>query len=130
MGCLGEACFPTGYYAYTGSAMGGILARIARHRQKDKRIRWHIDYLLQSPEAAVVLVLAFPGTRRKECRLNRRIAALPGARVILPGFGCSDCRRGCRSHLIHFAELSPARPPLQGPLHQGKKKGALGDPAF
>ncbi|MBI3078211.1 MAG: GIY-YIG nuclease family protein [Deltaproteobacteria bacterium] len=110
VGHLGQADFPAGYYVYTGSARGGLANRIARHlRKRGKKLRWHIDYLIRCPEAAVVEVLALPSRRREECRVNRLVGALPGARVILRGFGSSDCREGCPSHLAYFSGPSPVR---------------------
>lgn len=104
VGSLGSACFPSGIYCYTGSAMVSLSGRLSRHlRKRNKKSRWHIDYLLRSSETHVKKVLIYPSTTRQECRQNRRIAALPGAKVILKGFGASDCTSGCASHLLFFA---------------------------
>ncbi|MEE8318148.1 MAG: DUF123 domain-containing protein, partial [Dehalococcoidales bacterium] len=46
-GCLPARSFPGGYYAYAGSALNGIPARVRRHLSPAKKIHWHIDYLLQ-----------------------------------------------------------------------------------
>lgn len=46
-GKLGNISFPEGYYAYVGSALNGLEARIARHLKEDKLLHWHIDYFLQ-----------------------------------------------------------------------------------
>lgn len=103
VGRLGEIDFPKGYYAYMGSALGGLSARVGRHLRKEgKKICWHIDYLLASPGVSLVQVLTVPGKGWGECHLTRRMAALPGASVISPGFGSSDCRKGCPSHLIYL----------------------------
>ena len=50
IGRLGSFALPAGWYAYAGSALGpgGLAARLARHRHADKRLHWHIDYLLAS----------------------------------------------------------------------------------
>ena len=107
IGKLGAARFPRGTYSYTGSAMGGLGARISRHLTKrNKKIHWHIDYLLRAPETRVTKVLIYPATR-KECLQNQRIAALPNAKVIMKGFGASDCTSGCASHLIFLASKRP-----------------------
>ncbi|MGB9617311.1 MAG: DUF123 domain-containing protein, partial [Desulfomonilaceae bacterium] len=39
--------FTPGYYVYLGSAKqyGGIESRVNRHLKKNKKLRWHIDYL-------------------------------------------------------------------------------------
>lgn len=92
VGRLGEFDFPAGTYIYTGSARRGVAARVQRHLQRDKRLHWHIDYLLAAPQARVVDAhYAVEG----ECELNRRT---PG-RIVASGFGASDCKAGCASHL-------------------------------
>ncbi|MBN1255057.1 MAG: GIY-YIG nuclease family protein [Deltaproteobacteria bacterium] len=48
VGALGLLKFPQGYYAYCGSAMGGLRGRIDRHLGSKKKIRWHVDYLLKN----------------------------------------------------------------------------------
>jgi len=103
VGKLGEAVFPAGTYVYTGSAMNGLGARVRRHCTKNKRIRWHIDYLLTLPEAGVRQIILYPAAPGQECRQNKRIAARPGAAVVLKNFGTSDCKSGCSSHLFFFA---------------------------
>jgi len=93
-----ERTFPAGYYLYVGSAMGGMNARIQRHLSRDKKKRWHIDFLADA--AKVHRVFRFPtGSRTVECRLARRLAANKDATGI-DGFGSSDCR--CKTHLFHF----------------------------
>jgi sugar fermentation stimulation protein A len=46
IGHLGNVFFRKGYFAYVGSALASVEARINRHQKKQKRIFWHIDYLL------------------------------------------------------------------------------------
>ncbi|MDP2964321.1 MAG: GIY-YIG nuclease family protein [Sulfurimicrobium sp.] len=92
IGRLGEFDFPAGGYLYTGSARRGIEARIARHLRQEKTLRWHIDYLLAAEGAAVTAVLR---SGLAECALNQSAAGT----VLVPGFGASDCRHGCGSHL-------------------------------
>ena len=95
VGALGTFVFPAGRYIYTGSALRNFEARIARHLSRDKRLRWHIDYLLAAPGARVVRVCR---AAEGECELN---VATRGA-VIVPGFGAGDCRAGCGSHLKYI----------------------------
>jgi len=108
VGRLGLQPFGAGYYVYTGSAMNGLEARVARHRRRRKRLRWHIDYLLQKAEMAAVVLI--PTRRRLECARNCVVLSLPGASIPVAGFGSSDCR--CRSHLVYFGEAQPVIPPL------------------
>ena len=94
---FGELCnyrFKAGYYAYVGSALNGLQQRIERHLRKEKRIHWHIDYLLQYAEILGV-IYAETGSRQ-ECRIA---AELRGLLVAVPGFGSSDCR--CLTHLFY-----------------------------
>lgn len=92
VGALGECDFPAGDYVYTGSAKRNFEARIARHLRREKKLRWHIDYLLTAPGVTVTAVLR---SEEDECALNQ---ATPGP-MPCAGFGASDCRRGCGSHL-------------------------------
>lgn len=101
IGRLGEFDFPAGDYVYTGSAKRNFEARIARHMRYDKTLRWHIDYLLDAMEARVTSVVR---AERDECEMNQ---AHPGV-VLVPGFGASDCRNGCGSHLKYLGTLLPA----------------------
>jgi Uri superfamily endonuclease len=92
VGRLGTFTFPAGRYVYTGSARRALDARVARHLSRTKRLRWHIDYLLAAPGVAIESVcrLATP-----ECAANQAV----GGSVQAAGFGASDCRAGCGSHL-------------------------------
>nr|WP_281250602.1 GIY-YIG nuclease family protein [Thioalkalivibrio denitrificans] len=99
MGRLGTFELSAGYYTYTGSARRGMAARLKRHLSRDKRLRWHIDYLLAHPRVTVVDVALFD---EAECVVNRRV---PGE-VIVPGFGASDCRAGCGAHLLKVGSVN------------------------
>lgn len=105
VGKLGLFTFPKGYYLYTGSALGGIEARIARHLWQDKRLHWHIDYLLGT--ATVEEVWVTYQADRLECRLARICRELAGAGIPVKGFGSSDCH--CPAHLVHL----PHKPEIQ-----------------
>lgn len=95
VGRIGVRRFPAGRYVYTGSARHHFEARVRRHLSGAKRLRWHIDYLLATPCATVTGVAR---STLEECLLNQ------ATRGILPmaGFGASDCRRGCGSHLKYL----------------------------
>ncbi len=92
VGRLGTFHFPAGRYVYTGSARRNMGARLRRHRTKHKPLRWHIDYLLAAPGVTVEEVHRFTAD---ECTLNLRTGGI----LPVAGFGASDCRRGCGSHL-------------------------------
>ena len=104
---------PAGFYLYSGSAGSGIESRVCRHLRNRSRIHWHIDRLLSAPGAKVLAVHRYPGNRWPgvdEHLLHKAAAGLPGAEIPAPGFGSSDCRAGCKSHLLRFPEIPKAIP--------------------
>lgn len=100
VGKLGTFDFPPGVYVYTGSALGGLRQRLARHQRRRKKMHWHIDYLLR--HAHIARIEAQATRRRLECSWNGRTMRLAGARVVVPGFGSSDC--DCPAHLVYLGE--------------------------
>ncbi len=101
-GKLGKIKFKCGFYAYVGSALNGLENRVNRHIRKEKRLRWHIDYLLEKAEIAEVIYAETDS--RIECKiaenLNKNFESVKK-------FGCSDCK--CKSHLFYsetFSELN------------------------
>jgi len=101
VGSLGELDFTPGVYVYVGSAMGGVEQRVDRHRRKQKKLRWHVDYLME--EAEYIGSVAVPsGSKDLECTLAQAIQTCEGVVGAIPGFGCSDC--DCGSHLVYFGE--------------------------
>lgn len=109
IGKLGKQRFPEGYYTYTGSALGkgasSLKHRIARHLRKEKRKFWHIDYLLADENVSVETVVAAETNEDMECNLNSYLKSISGAKVPVTGFGASDCRKNCGSHLLYFPEI-------------------------
>ena len=99
VGKLGLIPFPSGIYAYCGSAKAGYRGRVGRHFSQDKKIRWHIDYLLQVAEPVGAYLVQ--GGEGVECSLSRLLYSLAGSESV-PGFGCSDC--SCPSHLYRIEE--------------------------
>jgi Uri superfamily endonuclease len=96
VGGLGELQFARGYYAYVGSAMGGLVPRLRRHLSKKKMVRWHIDYL--TVKGTVRSVFICHGGTRLECTLAQDLSnLLPST----PHFGSGDC--DCPSHLFFAA---------------------------
>ncbi len=102
VGALGELTFEAGAYAYVGSAMSGLDARIARHLREDKPLHWHIDYLLRHAEIADVIRVE--SDERLECRIAE---ALHGRLEAVEDFGCSDCN--CASHLFYHRDMTALR---------------------
>ena len=106
VGHLGTFKFPEGYYLYVGSALSGFAGRINRHLKRKKKMRWHIDYLLDVADLLWV-DLYETQSHSDECKLNASVAKLPGAKVVSPKFGASDCK--CRSHLHYFEKMPTLR---------------------
>jgi sugar fermentation stimulation protein A len=102
IGALGKIPFSAGYYTYTGSSMVNLEKRVERHFREDKKIKWHIDYLLQRAEA--VKAVLFPSHEKEECRVNKMVHNLENGTAI-KGFGSSDC--SCEAHLAYFGETQP-----------------------
>ncbi len=103
VGKLGMLEFPAGYYAYVGSAMNSIESRVRRHlRKNNKKLWWHVDYLLAHKHVQVVNVLIKESNKKEECEIARKLAERfkPISR-----FGCSDCK--CRSHLFYLGSSPP-----------------------
>jgi len=98
VGKLGVFLFPAGRYIYSGSALSGLSRRVSRHQRREKRLHWHIDYLLR--HARIERIDTLPTQQRLECALNAYAFEQPGARVIVKGFGSSDC--GCLAHLVYL----------------------------
>jgi len=109
VGQLGVKDFAKGYYIYTGSALGSgassLKQRVSRHLRKTGKVKhWHIDFLLAHGDATVTAVVAAQTDREMECELNCHIKRRRGARIPISGFGSSDCRGDCQSHLLYFGE--------------------------
>jgi len=87
-----------GLYVYTGSGGKNVLSRISRHLRKNKKMHWHIDYLL--PFGKVVLIKIIRNLpERNECLINLETLKKFNGHFPTFGFGSSDCRT-CPSHLI------------------------------
>lgn len=96
IGMLGERYFPPGYYTYVGKAKKGLFKRIKRHKNRSKKMKWHIDYFLS--KAKVIRDLSIITDRDIECVLAERLSKISDG--IIPQFGSSDCQ--CFSHLFYF----------------------------
>jgi Uri superfamily endonuclease len=111
VGRLGRFEF-SGRYAYTGSAQGkgssSLIGRVSRHLglRGEKKVRWHIDYLLAHPLTRVEgVALSATVIKSKECQVSNNIFCLTGSLPPVRRFGSSDCC--CESHLARL-EGEPA----------------------
>lgn len=97
VGSLGEILFKKGYYVYVGSAMNSLIARLRRHLSDDKKIHWHVDYLLLNKSSHISDIIYTTSEKKVECLLSTKIKE---STDFIPQFGCSDC--DCKSHLFYF----------------------------
>jgi Uri superfamily endonuclease len=98
-GRLPERNYPAGLYFYIGRAKRNLRGRLARHLTTEKKLFWHIDYLLRNAE--IEEIWCRPGYF-DECQLASDITGMCGKDSSpIPGFGASDCH--CSSHLIYYS---------------------------
>lgn len=88
-----------GYYIYIGSAFGpgGFTARLNRHLRAEKKMHWHIDYLLAAARVHKIYTIA--AHRDLEHALAGAFARSAAYSIPLPRFGSSDC--GCPAHVFY-----------------------------
>ncbi len=97
-GKLPEVYYKKGTYLYVGRARTGLRARLSRHIQSQKKLFWHIDYLLQKSEIAAIWIRQ---NYFAECHTADMIRNfLPETAQVIRGFGSSDCR--CLGHLFYL----------------------------
>ena len=106
VGQLGSRFFPEGHYSYTGSAVGrkafNLGMRVNYHLKPKNSTRWHIDYLTRSKNTEIEAVVFSETDINRECEVSQSIGLLSEVEVIMEGFGSSDCKMKCKSHLHHF----------------------------
>lgn len=83
--------------AFTAAGLGSIPLR----PPSLKRLRWHIDYLLDVPVVELEQVTVIRAEARLESALARQLAALPGASPLLAGLGAGDAPG--ETHLLRLA---------------------------
>ncbi len=103
IGKPGVINFEAGFYYYTGSAKRTIASRILRHLRKEKKLHWHIDYLLNPAYSKTVEI--WISNKINECELAYFLSK--NCITSVTGFGCSDCK--CNSHLFFNRENSMQR---------------------
>ena len=100
VGKLGQIKFPKGIYLYCGSAKRNFNKRIERHQSKIKKNHWHIDYLLSNKFVKIIEIYKFKQDDETECSLVDKFIRNDIAHSFYKGFGSSDCKNGCHSHLL------------------------------
>ena len=104
VGKLGEISFREGYYIYVGSARGCLETRLRRHLRKDKKIYWHIDYLLQNGKVQILQIWVIQNSI--ECWTADVFNKNSLSEVVKKGFGSSDCN--CLTHLFYIKNKEKA----------------------
>lgn len=102
VGSIGEVIFEEGYYAYVGSGLNNLEKRIERHMRDEKKIYWHVDYLLS--ESKISDVFYSEGSRRRECDIAEELSE---KFFSVEDFGSSDC--SCVSHLFYSEDVLELR---------------------
>lgn len=92
IGKLRKINFSAGTYAYIGSAMNSLEKRIERHKRQNKKLHWHIDYLLKYGK--ITAVKTIESETKNECEVAKKFWKYSS----IKNFGSSDCK--CKSHLF------------------------------
>ena len=100
VGRLGEVFFKYGDYLYIGSARGCLETRLQRHLRKEKRIFWHIDYLLENQKVKILQIWTID--KKMECQTAEVLYQDPITEIIKKGFASSDCK--CLTHLFFIKD--------------------------
>lgn len=97
---LGMVEFKKGNYVYIGSAMNSLESRLKRHLSDEKKLHWHIDYLLKKSQITDII---YNESKKVECELAQYLSTKTSS---VKDFGCSDCE--CESHLFYFKNREEA----------------------
>ena len=95
IGALGKLDFEKGKYYYVGTAQNSLEKRIQRHLSKNKKLFWHLDYLLDNKYAEIEKIFVINREKEYECFVFNEFF---DGRSAVKNFGSSDCN--CYSHLL------------------------------
>ncbi|MBF0194710.1 MAG: GIY-YIG nuclease family protein [Magnetococcales bacterium] len=98
VGAKGYIDIKAGSYLYIGSAKKSWEKRVGRHLKKEKKLRWHIDYLLSTKSTSIEEV--WINQNSCECETAKAIADLKNSAVVAKKIGSSDCR--CPTHFFYI----------------------------
>ena len=73
-------------------------ARLRRHLKKDKKIYWHIDYLLKDKRTQIAQIWMI--LKSIECEIAEVFYRNSFTETVRKGFGSSDCK--CETHLFYI----------------------------
>ena len=96
-GLKNKCNFKKGYYVYIGSGLNSLEKRIERHLNKNKKIFWHIDYLLK--HSNIIEIYYIVTNKKIECEIAE---LLQKNFSYINKFGSSDCN--CNSHLFYVSK--------------------------
>ncbi|HWR02235.1 MAG TPA: DUF123 domain-containing protein [Chlorobaculum sp.] len=68
----------------------------------NKKLHWHIDYLLDLPEAEIAHVIMIMGGSKIEQRLAGLVASMAGSSTVADRLGAQDARSG--THLFRISD--------------------------
>ncbi len=118
VGRRGTIEFKPGFYVYTGSALNNLESRIERHYRTEKKVFWHIDYLLE--HAVIIKDFRIESPVSLECAIAQILSQRMES---IPGFGCSDC--SCSSHLFYHKNENLMKKYLEDVIRTIKSLHAL-----
>ncbi len=122
---------PAGQYLYIGSALGrngaaSLPHRLLRHTTRAaalphpirqtvtdafqmeapaaKRLRWHVDYLVEETSVAIHHITIIQNRQRLESDIARILTNLPECRPLAPGLGATDDPG--LSHILRLQNIS------------------------
>ncbi|MEM1895819.1 MAG: GIY-YIG nuclease family protein [Nanopusillaceae archaeon] len=98
VGKLGKIRFKKGYYIYIGSAMNNLEKRILRHLKKDKKIKWHIDYLTTNDSFIIRKIFIKESNKKEEEKISKIFEKYFN---FIKNFGNSDCKDNSHLFLIN-----------------------------
>ena len=109
IGKRGKEFFLPGWYIYFGNAFGtgGLYSRISHHLRISERPHWHVDWFRLAARPEVVFFTM--GKNTLECTWREVVETRLHGITIIRGFGASDCRNGCKSHLLFFKDRPAAQ---------------------
>jgi sugar fermentation stimulation protein A len=100
VGKLGRIHLTKGLYCYIGSARRVLDKRIKRHITRQKKLHWHIDYILNSSESQIKDI--WVNDYDPECYTAKRLLQSLTVCIVRKGLGSSDCK--CSAHFYRILD--------------------------